>query len=105
MKINIGSDFDKDNGKFTCRVPGVYFFMFSVLSFVPSLPYVKMILNGHIIASAHRNDPKFNDQISSGATVELNVGDQVWLQNQRTRHYGDSDHPFIFTGFMIYDMD
>ncbi|XP_033102533.1 complement C1q tumor necrosis factor-related protein 3-like [Anneissia japonica] len=105
MEINIGNDFDKNTGKFTCRISGVYFFMFSFMSFAPPQPYVKLKLNGRVITTAHRNEPNPNDQIGSGATVQLNVGDQVWLTNEKRRLYGNSNHPFTFTGFMIYDMD
>ncbi|XP_033101936.1 complement C1q tumor necrosis factor-related protein 3-like, partial [Anneissia japonica] len=105
MEINIGNDFDKNTGKFTCRISGVYFFMFSVRSLTSFNPYVKMMLNGRVITTAHNSDSNPYDQISSGATVELNVGDQIWLTNEQAKLGGNSRHPFTFTGFMLYDMD
>ncbi|XP_033127451.1 collagen alpha-1(X) chain-like [Anneissia japonica] len=107
MEINVGEDFDKNTGKFTCRISGFYYFMFSFLSYGGSPVYIKMKLNGRIITSVHRSDPAGNDQLSSGGTVQLNVGDEVWLMNAGGSYkvYGNSEFPLTFTGFMIYDMN
>ncbi|XP_033117696.1 uncharacterized protein LOC117117498 [Anneissia japonica] len=105
MEINIGEDFDKNTGKFTCRISGFYYFMFSFLSQTGHAPYVKMKLNGRDITTVYRTSTSGHDQLSSGATVQLNVSDEVWLTNEGRQVHGSLAHPLTFTGFMVYDMN
>ncbi|XP_033119551.1 complement C1q subcomponent subunit C-like [Anneissia japonica] len=105
MEINVGEDFDKNTGKFTCRISGFYYFMFSFLSQSGYDLYVKMKLNGRVITTVRRSTTSGYDQLSSGATVQLNVSDEVWLTNEGRHVYGSSAHPLTFTGFMVYDMN
>ncbi|XP_033111155.1 complement C1q tumor necrosis factor-related protein 3-like, partial [Anneissia japonica] len=105
MEINVGEDFDKNTGKFTCRISGFYYFMFSLLSQSGYDLYVTMKLNGRVITTVRRSTTSGYDQLSSGATVQLNVGDEVWLTNEGKHVYGHSGYPLTFTGFMVYGMN
>ncbi|XP_033107930.1 complement C1q tumor necrosis factor-related protein 3-like [Anneissia japonica] len=104
MKFNIGEDFNKTNGRFTCSVSGVYYFMLSFESYNGVSPYVKIRLNGNEIIYIRTGATGY-EHYSSGVTLLLNVGDQVWLTNEKKKVYGDTTIPFIFSGFMVYDMD
>ncbi|XP_071805223.1 uncharacterized protein [Asterias amurensis] len=98
-----GTDFNLNNGTFTCNVPGVYVFMFSVLkTHTGSLLYVQLRKNGNKIVVGHVNAAGYH-QVSNSAVIPLHHGDQVHLAV-----YGEvdgaSDHYTSFTGFLLYEI-
>ena len=104
---NVGNDFDVSTGKFTCRVPGVYFFMFSLnTDNSPSDNEVFIVKNNGMLVGAANDKQTRDDHISTGTVVSLAVGDQVWLKfnaydNQEidTHRNGLSS----FTGYLMYE--
>ncbi|XP_033642452.1 complement C1q and tumor necrosis factor-related protein 9-like [Asterias rubens] len=98
-----GTDFNLNNGTFTCNVPGVYVLMFSVHkpSSGSSL-HVQLRKNGSIIVKGRVYDTGPH-QVSSSALIPLHYGDQVHLAV--VGHvYSDSDHYTSFTAFLLYEI-
>ncbi|XP_071805032.1 uncharacterized protein [Asterias amurensis] len=98
-----GTDFNVNNGTFTCNVPGVYVLMFSAYksSSGPYL-YVSMRKNGKTIVKGRVNDAGYH-QVSNSAVIPLHHGDQVHLA-VHGHVYSTSNHYTSFTGFLLYEI-
>ncbi|XP_071805835.1 uncharacterized protein [Asterias amurensis] len=98
-----GTDFNLNNGTFTCNVPGVYVLMFSVQkSSSGSYLYVKLRKNGNTIVTGIVEDTGYH-QVSNSAVIPLHYGDQVHLAVYGNV-YSDSNHFTSFTGFLLYEI-
>ncbi|GAA6071094.1 complement C1q tumor necrosis factor-related protein 2 [Tachysurus ichikawai] len=103
--MNEGGHYNTSSGKFTCAVPGVYYFSYDIT-----------LANKHLaIGLVHNGQYKIktfdantgNHDIASGSTVlRLQERDQVWLQIFYAEQNGLFFDPFwtdsLFTGFLIY---
>lgn len=103
--MNEGDHYNAGSGKFTCAVPGVYYFSYDIT-----------LANKHLaIGLVHNGQYKIktfdantgNHDVASGSTVlRLQKGDQVWLQIFYSEQNGLFFDPFwtdsLFTGFLIY---
>ncbi|XP_022099653.1 collagen alpha-1(X) chain-like [Acanthaster planci] len=99
--FNAGANFDLSNGTFTCSVPGVYSFSFSVLKTPESRDlYVSLVKNEETSVKVYENTSGFH-QLSSGAVMALVPGDQVYLV-LRGRVHGNEVSFTSFTGFLLY---
>ncbi|XP_071804957.1 uncharacterized protein [Asterias amurensis] len=98
-----GTDFNLNNGTFTCNVPGVYVFMFSVNELSSGrLLWVKLMKNGNAIVAGGVHDADHH-QVSSSAVIPLHRGDQVHLAVYGHVH-STSNHHTSFTGFLLYEI-
>ncbi|XP_071805220.1 uncharacterized protein [Asterias amurensis] len=98
-----GTDFNLNNGTFTCNVPGVYVLMFSVNKLSSgSYLWVKLMKNGNTIVVGVVRDANYH-QVSSSAVIPLHFGDQVHLAVYGQVH-SYSDHCTSFTGFLLYEI-
>ena len=98
-----GTDFNLNNGTFTCNVPGVYVLMFSVnKSSSGSYLYVQLRKNGNSIVSGYVYDAGTH-QVSSSAVIPLHYEDQVHLAVEG-QVYSNSYHYTSFTGFLLYEI-
>ncbi|XP_071950929.1 complement C1q subcomponent subunit C-like [Antedon mediterranea] len=107
MELNYGDNFNKHNGKFTCQFPGVYYFMLSFGHHDAQgiRADVSLVLNGRVLSIVTRSYPKGFSTQSSGATLQLKTGDQVWLTNGESSYvYGTTARPMTFTGFLLFDV-
>ena len=105
---NIGQDYG-GNGKFVCRVPGVYVFRFTVHAHNSS-PWVTLMKNRQKIISSytyHEEQSLFHDQGANGAVLQLEPGDQVWIQFS-DRHgktvFSNGNRLSSFYGFLLYEI-
>ncbi|KAG9272269.1 complement C1q tumor necrosis factor-related protein 2 [Astyanax mexicanus] len=103
--MNEGNNYNTSSGKFTCTIPGVYYFTYDIT-----------LANKHLaIGLVHNGQYKIktfdantgNHDVASGSTVlRLQKGDQVWLQIFYSEQNGLFFDPFwtdsLFTGFLIY---
>ncbi|XP_071806001.1 uncharacterized protein [Asterias amurensis] len=98
-----GTDFNLNNGTFTCNVPGVYVLMFSVRkSSSGSYLSVHLRKNGNTIV-AGRVNVAGSHPVSSSAMIPLHYGDQVHLAVYG-QVYSNSYHYTSFTGFLLYEI-
>ncbi|XP_050787240.1 complement C1q subcomponent subunit A isoform X2 [Gopherus flavomarginatus] len=98
------SAYNTEMGQFTCRVPGVYYFAFQVIS------------SGNLCLSLIRNERKelgvcdSNSrgilQVNSGSSVlQLAKNDRVWLESdprQGNRVYDGTEADSVFSGFLLF---
>ena len=106
---NINGHFSLATNKFTCQVPGTYFFTFSMGIHQPGDLNIMLVKNGHLIVSAHTRTGGFDsdfDQTSSSAVLNLEMGDQVWLKFVRDGNtiYSTFNRHSTFSGFLLYEM-
>ncbi|NXM58877.1 C1QC protein, partial [Illadopsis cleaveri] len=98
---NTNNDYDTTSGKFTCRRPGVYYFVFHS-SHTANLC---VILHKNRRKMASFCDHKTNSmQVSSGGTLlQLAAADQVWLEvNDYNGMVGIANSDSIFSGFLLF---
>ncbi|NXI95811.1 C1QA protein, partial [Psophia crepitans] len=101
---NQENSYSPETGEFTCRIPGVYYFAYQVVS------------NGDLCLSITKNKERvvsFCDhnsrnmlQVNSGSTVlSLAMGDQVSVSTDPARGrmiYSGSEADSVFSGFMLF---
>ena len=99
---NVGSDFNVNNNRFTCQVPGTYVFMYS---FYVSREFtdVDLIKNGARIVEARSDYPQVS--IGSSAVLNLDVGDRVWIQLKDAKDgvVCDRKERCQFSGYLLYE--
>lgn len=98
---NTNNDYDTTSGKFTCRFPGVYYFVFHT-SHTANLC---VILHKNQRKMASFCDHKTNSmQVSSGGTLlRLAAEDEVWLGvNDYNGMVGIANSDSIFSGFLLF---
>ncbi|XP_005057800.1 PREDICTED: complement C1q subcomponent subunit C isoform X2 [Ficedula albicollis] len=98
---NTNDDYDTTTGKFTCRLPGIYYFVFHS-SHTANLCVI-LLKNQRKMASFC--DHKTNSmQVSSGGTLlHLAAADEVWLGvNDYNGMVGIANSDSIFSGFLLF---
>ncbi|NWW08044.1 C1QC protein, partial [Oreocharis arfaki] len=98
---NANHDYDTTTGKFTCRLPGVYYFVFHS-SHTANLC---VILHKNQSRMASFCDHKTNTmQVSSGgALLHLAAADEVWLGvNDYNGMVGIANSDSVFSGFLLF---
>lgn len=105
--VNIGGHFNKSSGYFTCRVPGVYFFAFTVGKHPRRAVSVKLMKGtGEVQAMVFDEDMSRNRGMQSqNLLLVLNQGDIIWLysqQDERYAVYSNQGRYTTFTGFLVY---
>ena len=99
---NIGGHFDSDTGHYRCAINGTYFFTFSIGHNRDTL--VVLLKNGKKVVGVHGDaGNKLRQSYTNSAILDLEVGDEVWLQvKQRHAVSGTNDRFTSFTGFLLY---
>uniref|UniRef100_A0A3B4BD12 C1q domain-containing protein n=1 Tax=Periophthalmus magnuspinnatus TaxID=409849 RepID=A0A3B4BD12_9GOBI len=106
ITLNEQSDYNAETGRFTCKVPGVYYFAVHATVYRSSLQF-DLMKNGHAVASYFQfygNWPK-PVSLSGGSLLHLVPGDQVWVQmalGEYNGFYTSSKTDSTFSGFLIY---
>uniref|UniRef100_A0A8C5PEY1 Complement C1q C chain n=1 Tax=Leptobrachium leishanense TaxID=445787 RepID=A0A8C5PEY1_9ANUR len=97
---NNHGDYNTNTGKFTCRIQGLYYFIYHVS--LSSNLCVSLFTDEERKASFC--DHKTNEyQVSSGGIlVQLNKGQEVWLAvNDYNGMIGTAGHDSVFSGFLV----
>ncbi|KAG7333315.1 hypothetical protein KOW79_003450 [Hemibagrus wyckioides] len=105
--VNIGGHFNKSSGQFTCRVPGVYFFAFTVGKHPRRAVSVKLMKGtGEVQAMVFDEDTsRKRGMQSQSLLLVLNQGDIIWLysqQDERYAVYSNQGRYTTFSGFLVY---
>lgn len=104
--INEQGDYNSETGRFTCKVPGVYYFAVHATVYRASLQF-DLMKNGHVAASYFQfygNWPK-PASLSGGSLLHVVPGDQVWVQMALSEYngfYSSTKTDSTFTGFLVY---
>ncbi|PKU34083.1 complement c1q subcomponent subunit a [Limosa lapponica baueri] len=101
---NEESSYNPQTGEFTCRVPGLYYFAYQVVS---SGDLCLSITKNreHVVSFCDHNSHKLL-QVNSGSSVlSLAVGDRVSVSTDPARGsmiYSGSEADSVFSGFMLF---
>ncbi|KAI7800701.1 complement C1q tumor necrosis factor-related protein 5 isoform X1 [Triplophysa rosa] len=104
--LNEQGDYNPETGRFTCRVPGVYYFAVHATVYRSSLQF-DLIKKGHTVASYFQIFGNWSKpaSLSGGTLMHLIPGDQVWVQMALTEYTGFYSSPktdSTFNGFLVY---
>ncbi|XP_066510663.1 complement C1q tumor necrosis factor-related protein 4-like [Hoplias malabaricus] len=105
--VNIGGDFDPKTGLFRCRIPGAYYFSFTVGKF-PRRDLSVMLMKNRNEVQAIVYDENAGEERkvqSQSAMLQLDFGDTIWLRlhgDPRYAIYSNTGHYTTFNGYMIY---
>ncbi|XP_047453086.1 complement C1q tumor necrosis factor-related protein 4 [Mugil cephalus] len=107
LLVNIGGDFNPDNGYFRCRIPGAYYFSFSVGKFPKKMLSVILVKNGEEVQAIAYDDyrKKGRKVQSQSVMISLKEMDTVWLLLQQSPQYAlySNAGPYIsFSGYLVY---
>ncbi|MBN3312874.1 C1QRF factor, partial [Atractosteus spatula] len=102
---NLGADYSPASGKFTCRVPGVYFFSYHILKDGEQM-WADLMLNNQVYASSTAQDAssKF-DTAANSAVLQLKAGDEVYvkLDGGQVMKDGAQGRYSTFSGYLLYE--
>ncbi|XP_075870857.1 complement C1q tumor necrosis factor-related protein 4 [Nelusetta ayraudi] len=107
LMVNIGGDFNPDTGHFRCRIPGAYYFSFSVGKFPKKMLSVILVKNGEEVqAIAYDDYRKRGRKVQSQSImITLREMDTVWMLLQQSPRYAlySNAGPYItFSGYLVY---
>ncbi|XP_054857424.1 complement C1q subcomponent subunit C [Eublepharis macularius] len=98
---NINGDYDTSTGKFTCRIPGLYYFTYHT-SQTANL-CVNMYQNREKVASFCDHMANTKQVSSGGVLLQMMAGHQVWLAvNDYNGMVGIAGSDSIFSGFLLF---
>ncbi|XP_063064275.1 complement C1q-like protein 4 [Engraulis encrasicolus] len=103
---NVGNYYEPSTGKFTCPLPGIYYFTYHVLmrGGDGTSMWADLKKNDKVRASAIAQDADQNyDYASNSVILHLDVGDEVYVQLDGGKvHGGNTNKYSTFSGFLIY---
>lgn len=107
LLLNIGQDFNPDTGFFRCRIPGSYYFSFSMGKYPKKMLSVILVKNGEEVqAIAYDDYRKEGRKVQSQSVmITLKEMDTVWLLLQLSPQYAlySNAGPYItFSGYLVY---
>ncbi|XP_047468167.1 complement C1q-like protein 3 [Mugil cephalus] len=103
---NLGNHYDPTSGKFTCSIPGIYFFTYHVLmrGGDGTSMWADLCKNNQVRASAIAQDADQNyDYASNSAVLHLEPGDEIYIKLDGGKAHGGNNNKYsTFSGFIIY---
>ncbi|XP_023133612.1 complement C1q-like protein 3b [Amphiprion ocellaris] len=103
---NLGNHYDPSSGKFTCSIPGIYFFVYHVLmrGGDGTSMWADLCKNNQVRASAIAQDADQNyDYASNSVVLHLEPGDEIYIKLDGGKAHGGNNNKYsTFSGFMLY---
>ncbi|XP_043915701.1 C1q-related factor-like [Protopterus annectens] len=101
--VNYGNGYNKQTGMFTCTIPGVYIFNYSLLPKTHSTDTVLwLIKNGDKMNYIHSISTAGNAQTASlNAVLHLSAGEALWVQLEKGQPW-TGDNSLCFQGYQLF---
>ncbi|XP_029461198.1 complement C1q-like protein 2 [Rhinatrema bivittatum] len=103
---NLGNHYDPASGKFTCQVPGIYYFTYHILmrGGDGTSMWADLCKNGQVRASAIAQDADQNyDYASNSVVLHLDTGDEIYVKLDGGKAHGGNNNKYsTFSGFILY---
>ncbi|XP_072272896.1 complement C1q-like protein 2 [Pyxicephalus adspersus] len=103
---NLGNHYDPTTGKFTCQVPGIYYFTYHILmrGGDGTSMWADLCKNGQVRASAIAQDADQNyDYASNSVVLHLDSGDEIYVKLDGGKAHGGNNNKYsTFSGFILY---
>ncbi|XP_077969069.1 complement C1q tumor necrosis factor-related protein 4-like [Styela clava] len=103
--VNEGNDFDKESGRFICHHSGIYFFTFTVQSYLDKYLGITLMKNSEPQVILYANAVPRRIMQSQSIMLKLRKSDIVWLKQAkgiRFSIYGNKDMQITFSGYLVY---
>ncbi|XP_036350466.2 complement C1q subcomponent subunit C [Ochotona princeps] len=98
---NPQGDYDTSTGKFTCKVPGLYYFVYHTSNTANLC--VQLYHNGNRMTAFCDHTSNTKQVSSGGVSLRLQVGDEVWLAvNDYNGMVGTEGSDSVFSGFLLF---
>uniref|UniRef100_A0A3Q1FRA1 Complement C1q-like protein 2 n=1 Tax=Acanthochromis polyacanthus TaxID=80966 RepID=A0A3Q1FRA1_9TELE len=105
---NTGSCYNPSTGIFTAQIKGMYFFRFSMMNNLESVPNsaVSLVKNGEWLSSVwDSSGDDAHDMGSNAVVISLEVGDSVYVELVANKVvYDDTRRYNTFSGFLLFPM-
>ncbi|XP_029513232.1 complement C1q-like protein 2 [Oncorhynchus nerka] len=100
---NIGSAYNPSTGVFAAPIAGVYYFSFFYHAGGSQTKYISLFKNGQrmVTSSDHQSSGDGADNGANAVTLQLEVGDQVFIRLMANTHVWDSVNHTTFNGFLL----
>ncbi|XP_077987907.1 uncharacterized protein LOC144442434 [Glandiceps talaboti] len=102
---NKGKYFDMRSGVFTCQIPGIYYFSFTMRSYDNKTIGVTLLKNGEAQVSMSTDPSERKVMQTQSVMLQLDEADQVWLQlgpHVNFAIYSNDYHYATFNGIILY---
>ncbi|NWT63313.1 C1QT8 protein, partial [Erythrocercus mccallii] len=104
--VNLYQHFDAFSGKFSCHVPGVYYFSLNVHTWNFKETYVHVMRNERAAAVLYAQPGDRSVMQSQSLMLDLREGDEVWVrmfkrERENAIHSEESDVYITFNGHLI----
>ncbi|XP_021156755.2 complement C1q subcomponent subunit C isoform X1 [Columba livia] len=98
---NINDDYDTTTGKFTCRLPGLYYFVYHTSQNANLCVALYKNMSKMVSFCEHKTNTM---QVSSGGVLlHVEAGHEVWLEvNEYNGMVGTGNSDSIFSGFLLF---
>ena len=104
-ELNIGKDFDRATGIFTCRIKGLYFFTFNFWNYASQVFDIRLMHNGYSKGRLYQSTTNYNPS-SYSLFLALDVDDEVSLSAYSPTDIKDSTRgENSLSGYLVHATD
>lgn len=95
--FDLGNGFNPVTGVYTAKYSGVYVINFQIFPYFTNVDFlVDLKMNGNILVRSRATEnPTYSASVSSGVSVRVRIGDQLWVETSREDMYWGSVHSFL----------
>uniref|UniRef100_A0A3B5QBM2 Cerebellin-1-like n=1 Tax=Xiphophorus maculatus TaxID=8083 RepID=A0A3B5QBM2_XIPMA len=102
--INVGNAYNQHTGIFVAPVPGIYYFTFFYHAGGSQIVSLALMKNSETVVttSDHQTSHDGADNGGNAALLQLQQGDQVYVQLVENTHIWGGSHGITFSGYLLH---